>query len=104
MLQLVMLVIERTNPDYFAIAEMNQILGGGPTGRLLMNLREGKGYTYGAYSSFGGSKYRGTVNACSEVRTDVTGGAMKEFVDEVNRRRDEKGTAADLVQAKGARA
>src|SRR5215831_7400890 len=89
-LQLGNLSIERTNPDYFAVAVMNQILGGGPAGRLFMNLREDKGYTYGAYSNFGGSKYRGTVVSSSEVRTDVTEGAMKEFMYELNRMRDEK--------------
>lgn len=101
-LQLGALGIERTNPDYFAVAVMNQILGGGPTGRLFMNLREDKGYTYGAYSSFGGSKYRGTVNASSEVRTDVTEGAMKEFMYELNRIRDEKVSATELENAKRA--
>ena len=52
-LQLGALGIERTNPDYFAVAVMNEILGGGPQARLFMNLREDKGYTYGAYSNFG---------------------------------------------------
>jgi predicted Zn-dependent peptidase len=101
-LQLGALGIERTNPDYFAVNVMNQILGGGPTGRLFMNLREDKGYTYGAYSGFTGSKYRGTVNASSEVRTDVTEGAMKEFMYELNRMRDEKVTATELENAKRA--
>jgi zinc protease len=101
-LQLGNLGIERTNPDYFAVAVMNQILGGGPTGRLFMNLREDKGYTYGAYSSFSGSKYRGLVVSSSEVRTDVTEGAMKEFMYELNRLRDEKVTATELENAKRA--
>src|SRR5437868_794640 len=99
-LQLGNLGIERTNPDYFAVAVMNEILGGGPQARLFMNLREDKGYTYGAYSSFGGSKYRGTVVSSSEVRTDVTEGAMKEFMYELNRIRDEKVSATDLENAK----
>ncbi len=101
-LQLGNLGIERTNPDYFAVAVMNQILGGGPAGRLFLNLREDKGYTYGAYSSFGGSKYRGTVTSSSEVRTDVTDGAMKEFMYELNRMRDEKVSAVELENAKRA--
>lgn len=101
-LQLGSLGIERTSPDYFAVAVMNQILGGGPAGRLFLNLREDKGYTYGAYSSFGGSKYRGTVISSSEVRTDVTDGAMKEFMYELNRMRDEKVSAVELENAKRA--
>lgn len=99
-LQLGSLGIERTNPDYFAVAVMNEILGGGPQARLFMNLREDKGYTYGAYSNFGGSRYRGTVIASSEVRTDVTEGAMKEFMYELNRIRDEKVSPTELDNAK----
>ncbi len=99
-LQLGSLGIERTNPDYFAVAVMNEILGGGPQARLFMNLREDKGYTDGAYSNFGGSKYRGTVVSSSEVRTDVTEGAMKEFMYELNRIRDEKVSPKDLENAK----
>ena len=44
--------IDRNNPDYYAVQVMNSILGGGGTARLFMNLREDKGYTYGAYSRF----------------------------------------------------
>jgi predicted Zn-dependent peptidase len=92
--------IERTNPDYFSVLVMNQIFGGGPQARLFMNLREDKGYTYGAYSGFGGSKYAGAVSASSEVRTDVTEGALKEFMYEIKRIRDEKVSAEELENAK----
>ncbi|HEX8709456.1 MAG TPA: pitrilysin family protein [Pyrinomonadaceae bacterium] len=101
-IQLGNLGIERTNPDYFAMLVMNQILGGGPAARLFLNLREDKGYTYGAYSNFGGSKFRGTVVSSSEVRTDVTEGAMKEFMYELKRIRDEKVTPLELENARRA--
>lgn len=101
-LQLGNLGIERKDPDYFAVLVMNQILGGGPAARLFLNLREDKGYTYGAYSSFGGSKFRGTVVSSSEVRTDVTEGAMKEFIYELKRIGDEKVSATELDNAKRA--
>ncbi|MGH9961830.1 MAG: M16 family metallopeptidase, partial [Pyrinomonadaceae bacterium] len=71
-LQLGTLGIERTNPDYFALLLADKILGGGPAARLFLNLREDKGYTYGAYSNFGGTRFRGTWVSSSEVRTDVT--------------------------------
>ena len=71
-LQLGTLGIERTSPDYFAVLLADRVLGGGPSGRLFLNLREDKGYTYGAYSNFGGSKFKGTWISSSEVRTDVT--------------------------------
>lgn len=101
-LQLGNLGIERTNEDYFAMLVMNQVLGAGPAARLFLNLREKNGYTYGAYSGFGGSKFRGTVVSSSEVRTDVTEGAMKEFMYELKRIRDEKVSAVELDNAKRA--
>jgi zinc protease len=101
-LQLGNLGIERTNEDYFAVLVMNQILGGGPAARLFLNLREKNGYTYGAYSNFGGSKFRGTVVSSSEVRTDVTEGAMKEFMYELKRIREEKVSPMELENAKRA--
>ena len=101
-LQLGTLGIERTNPDYFSLLLADRILGGGPAARLFLNLREDKGYTYGAYSNFSGSKFRGTWISSSEVRTDVTEGAMKEFMYELKRLRDEKVTAEELENAKRA--
>src|ERR687896_2406869 len=82
-LQLGTLGIERTSPDYFSVLLADRVFGGGPSGRLFLNLREDKGYTYGAYSFFGGSKFRGTWGASSEGRTDVTESAMKEFMYEL---------------------
>jgi len=101
-LQLGTLGIERTSPDYFAVLLADRVLGGGPSGRLFLNLREDKGYTYGAYSNFGGSKFKGTWVSSSEVRTDVTEGAMKEFMYELNRLRTEPVPAAELDNAKRA--
>jgi predicted Zn-dependent peptidase len=101
-LQLGTLGIERTSPDYFPLLVMDKVVGGGPSARLFMNLREDKGYTYGAYSFFGSSKYRGTWQASSEVRTDVTDQAMKEFMYEIKRIRDEKVSETELENAKRA--
>lgn len=101
-LQLGNLGIERTNEDYFAMLVMNQVLGAGPAARLFLNLREKNGYTYGAYSNFGGSKFRGTVVSSSEVRTNVTEGAMNEFMYELKRIRDEKVSPVELENAKRA--
>jgi predicted Zn-dependent peptidase len=101
-LQLGTLGIERTSPDYFAVLMADRVLGGGPSGRLFLNLREDKGYTYGAYSSFGGTRFRGTWVSSSEVRTDVTEGAMKEFMYELNRLRDQPVPADELENAKRA--
>jgi predicted Zn-dependent peptidase len=101
-LQLGTLGIERTNPDYFAVLLADRVLGGGPSGRLFLNLREDKGYTYGAYSFFNSPKYRGTWGASSEVRTEVTDGAMKEFKIEFERIGKEKVPTEELENAKRA--
>jgi zinc protease len=101
-LQLGNLGIERTNPDYFALLLADRILGGGPAARLFMNLREDKGYTYGAYSNFSGTRFRGVWMSSSEVRTDVTEGAMKEFMYELKRLRDEKVSVDELENSKRA--
>jgi predicted Zn-dependent peptidase len=101
-LQLGSLGIERTSPDYFSVLLADKVLGGGPTGRLFLNLREDKGYTYGAYSGFSGSKYRGTWTSSAEVRTDVTQGALKEFMYELDRLRSQQVSADELDNAKRA--
>ncbi|MFN2393089.1 MAG: M16 family metallopeptidase [Pyrinomonadaceae bacterium] len=92
--------LERTNPDYFPLLVMNQILGAGASSRLFMNLREEKGYTYGAYSSLDARRLAGAFEATSEVRTPVTGDSLKEFFYELNRIRDEKVSEGELKDAK----
>ena len=52
--------------EYFKATAMNYILGGAFNSRINMNLRENKGYTYGARSSFGGNHQIGTFNAAAE--------------------------------------
>jgi zinc protease len=51
--------INRTSPDYDVLSVMNTVIGDGPTGRLFLNLREEKGWTYGAYSSLSAPRFRG---------------------------------------------
>ncbi|MGI8556389.1 MAG: M16 family metallopeptidase [Pyrinomonadaceae bacterium] len=94
------LAIDRSNPDYFPVLVMNQILGSGASSRLFMNLREAKGYTYGAYSSFDTKRSAGNFQATAEVRTPVTGDSLKEFFYELNRIRNEKATSKELADAK----
>jgi zinc protease len=94
------IAIDRRSPDYVPLVVMNQVLGGGSTARLFNNLREDKGYTYGAYSSLSAGEYAGPWEASSEVRTEVTEGAMREFFNEFNRIRDEKVPSAELDEKK----
>ncbi len=92
--------IELTDPDYFALEAMNQVLGGGAAARLFLNLREDKGYTYGAYSNVSSAKYRGVFRANAEVRQEVTKGAMDELMNELKRIRDEKTPVEEFERSK----
>jgi predicted Zn-dependent peptidase len=81
--------INRTAPDFDVVQVMNSVLGGGPTGRLFLILREEKGYTYGAYSGLAAGRFRGNWSASTEVRTDVTEAAFRDLMIQVARMRDE---------------
>lgn len=92
--------IDRRDPDYIALTVMNHILGGGAAARLFVNLREEHGYTYGAYSSFTALKYPGPWRAYGDVRTEVTDGAMTEFIKEIQRLGATAVPAKELADAK----
>ncbi|HET8550217.1 MAG TPA: pitrilysin family protein [Bryobacteraceae bacterium] len=94
--------IDRMSPDYIPVQVMNRILGGGPTGRLFINLREEKGYTYGAYSSFAALKYLHHFQASSSVRTEVTEAAMREFLNEFRSIREKQVPKEEFEDAKRA--
>ncbi len=94
------LAVKRTHPDYFPILVMNQVLGAGASSRIFMNLREEKGYTYGAYSRLDMKRLAGEFEATAEVRTSVTGESLKEFFYELERIRTEKVGETELQDAK----
>jgi zinc protease len=98
--QIGVLGIERTDPDYAAMAVMNRILGGGGSSRLFLNIREDKSYAYSVGSGFNASKFRGTFVANAPVRTEATEGALREFMNEFNRIRNEKVSPSELENAK----
>lgn len=92
--------INKKDPDYFPMIVANQILGGGAQARLFVNIREQKGYTYGAYSSVGARKEPGPFAAEAEVRTEVTTPSLQEFLYELERLRNVKATDKELKDAK----
>lgn len=94
------IAIDRHSPDYFPFLVMNQVLGAGASSRVFMNLREEKGYTYGAYTRFDAKGLAGDFEATAEVRTSVTGDSLKEFFYELGRIRDEKVSEQELIDAK----
>ena len=90
-----------TDEDYFAALMANDILGGGGEGYLFKNLREDKGYTYGAYSSLGSNRYGvSKFRAGAKVRNMVTDSAVSEIVKEISRIRLEKVDSELLKNAK----
>jgi zinc protease len=74
---------QRTAPDYFANTMMAAVLGGGFTSRVNMNLREEKGYSYGARGGFGYTKQYGLFNASASVQADATYQSVLELAREV---------------------
>jgi len=78
----------RSTKDYFALQVLNTILGGSFTSRLNQNLRETKGYTYGAGSGFSMRRMAGPFTAQAEVVSAKTDSALIEFVKELRAIRD----------------
>jgi predicted Zn-dependent peptidase len=92
--------LKMNDKDYFATIVANQILGGDFNSYLNMNLREAHGWTYGARSSIGGSKYVSTFRASTQVRNAVTDSAVVEFFKEIKKIRTEKVTDEMLANVK----
>jgi zinc protease len=92
--------IKRNDPDYFPMVVMNQILGGAAHARLFLNIREAKGFTYGAYSRVAARKNAGSFFATANVRTDVTNPSLQEFLYELDRIRTTKVTDEEIKSAK----
>jgi zinc protease len=79
-------VLRPGDPDAIQVSVMNSILGGGVfSGRLMQNLREEKGYTYGARSSLSSDRLVGRFNARTEVRNNVTDSTVTEILYEMER-------------------
>ncbi len=81
---------------------LNTLFGGSFTSRLNMNLREEHGYTYGARSGFVMRPQLGYVSASSNVRADVTGASLKEFLSEFKRIRGGDISEEETVKAREA--
>jgi zinc protease len=76
--------VPRSTQDYFALTVMNTILGGSFTSRLNQNLRETRGYTYGAGSRFDMRRAAGPFMASAEIVAAKTDSALFEFMKELN--------------------
>lgn len=86
--------------EYYRTGLMNFILGGAFNSRINLNLREDKGWTYGARSGFAGSKYPAVFQASAGVRASATDSSVYEFMKEITNYRNEGIKADELVFTK----
>lgn len=91
--------VPRSTKDYFALTVMNTILGGSFSSRLMQNLRETRGYTYGAGSRFDMRRAAGPFLASAEIVAAKTDSALLEFMKELNAIRQSV-PASELQRAK----
>lgn len=89
---------KRDAADFEATDLMAEILGGSFSSRINMNLREDKGYTYGGRAGFGYRRPGSTFSASSQIRTDVTGPALREIAKEITTMRTGDATAEELFR------
>lgn len=78
------ILFNKTHPDYFHFQVLNTILGGYFGSRLMANIREDKGYTYGIGSGVASLVHGGYFSISTEVGSDVTSKALNEIYHELN--------------------
>jgi zinc protease len=86
--------------DVIPSSVMNNILGGGFSGRLFANLREKYGFTYGAYSNLKDDRLIGSFSSSASVRNEKTDSAIGQFLYEFNRIRTEAIDAGEVSRMK----
>jgi len=91
----------RTTTDWFALEVLNTILGGAFTSRLNQNLRETRGYTYGALLPVRAAPAQRGVVALASVVTAKTDSSLIEFLTELRRIRGRSSGPAELAKEKG---
>jgi len=89
-----------SSPNRYALQELGTVFGGTFTSRINHNLREEKGYTYGAGLRFTFTKPVSYIRASSSVRTDVTGASLKEFLKEFDKIRTGDVTNDEAAKAR----
>jgi predicted Zn-dependent peptidase len=89
-----------TTPHYFPLEVLNTVLGGAFTSRLMLNLREKRGFTYGARSHFALRRKAGPFVASAAVGTEVTAPAVAEALGEIEALVEEGPTAREVDQAR----
>lgn len=90
----------RHHPDFAPMVVLNTLFGGYFGARLMSNIREDKGYTYGIYSSLSPYKNGGALTIHTEVGRDVVAAAVKEIYFEMKRLCEEPVPADELLLVK----
>jgi len=89
-------LFNKTHPDYFKFQVLNTVLGGYFGSRLMANIREDKGYTYGIGSGLSSLVHGGYFFISTEVGADVSKDALKEIYKEIGLLREELVGAEEL--------
>jgi zinc protease len=87
--------VSRSTPDYHALILLNAVLGGQFVSRLNMNLRQDKGFTYGARTGFDLRRGPGNFSAQTSVQSEVTSAAVTEVLKEIAEIRDTRPPSDD---------
>jgi zinc protease len=77
------LIGPRNSPDFLPLDIAGKVLGGGSIARLYMNLRQEKGYTYGAFTDVIGRQTQGVIVNYARIQVDATGESVLEFIKEI---------------------
>ena len=88
--------------EFYKTTIMNYALGGSFNSHINMNLREHRGFTYGARSGFSGNQFIGPFTASAGVRTNATDSSVVEFMKEIKHYADNGITAEELTFSKNA--
>lgn len=92
--------VPRSSPDALALRVLNTVLGGSFTSRLNANLREKNGFSYGAFSHFNFGVGPGPFQVSTNVKTDVTGPALREALHELTAILEQPLAPEDLQKGK----
>ena len=93
-------IINKLHPDYNRFLLLNTVLGGYFGSRLMSNLREDKGYTYGVNSFVNNYKHAGFFSVSTEVNVQYTDAALTEIYYELNHLRNAKVDDDELTRVK----
>ena len=89
-------LFNKKHPDFLKLKVLNTILGGYFGSRLMSNIREDKGYTYGIGSAVVSMQHSGYFFIASEVGAEVTQNAIKEIYHEIDVLQNEKVPESEL--------